>query len=279
MPVFPRNFLNSTAFAQGLELARRGSFKRSGFIHLKNILNKEGFEAMQREVTSVNANKVHFNMNGATRNLGVVSGDQLREEEDVPLITQFSQSPDLLDLLREMTANPDLQPGAHPPLSPAHINVHSEVGNQHGWHLDDAAYKLVFVARLSRGPNETGGQTSIIHDWVPAHLKNEALRIRLAAKKAADYPQEQCEMVIERPVLRSEIRTVDVEEGDAFLIEGRRTAHVVHPMTDPSTRRYTVCFSFDDDPTGSNYEASATDLYVKGSASQDYARTTASHSA
>jgi len=208
-----------------------------------------------------------YTLNQHPRRMDVVSGSLLRCSDLFPTINAFARSPEILKFVRYITCNEGLKPGQHDPLSPAHINRFIGIGSQHGWHLDDAGYKLVLITKWCANNDETGGGVRLIPNFVSKQDRHKSLKARLSS------PGEHAEVItdddddddactlFEKRIPKARIKELKFCSLEGYLMEGRAVLHTVVPQTQDDTVRISVCFSFDDIHDESNYETSATSLY------------------
>eukprot|EP00340_Litonotus_pictus_P005542 CAMPEP_0170528358 /NCGR_PEP_ID=MMETSP0209-20121228/13853_1 /TAXON_ID=665100 ORGANISM="Litonotus pictus, Strain P1" /NCGR_SAMPLE_ID=MMETSP0209 /ASSEMBLY_ACC=CAM_ASM_000301 /LENGTH=214 /DNA_ID=CAMNT_0010819525 /DNA_START=187 /DNA_END=831 /DNA_ORIENTATION=+ len=206
-------------------------------------------------------------MNKSTRKLKVVSGMEIVKEK-FPTLYEFAVSEEVMEAFREISDNPKLKYGIQPNLFPCHINFQQEPNNHHGWHLDDAGYKLVIQTTWKPGPNETGGNVGLIRNYVAEEHKYLPVQERLdklnpeikTYSLEEDKENRYSEIVTGHRISKDNIKVLNLIENESYFMEGRRSSHCVFPLTD-NTKRVTVCYSFDDVHDGSNYLSSADQLY------------------
>jgi len=249
----------------------RDCFKSNQFVAFKpgwiaenacRKLVKETDEALAR--LSVRSD---YTLNQHRRCLDVVSGSSLRCNNLFPTINAFSRSTELLNFVRYVTCNEGLKEGQHDPLSPAHINREVGIGSQHGWHLDDAGYKLVLITKWCANSDEKGGGVRYIPNFVSKQDRYKSLKARLSSPGeyaeviTDDDDDDDACTLFEKRIPKECIRELKSCSLEGYLMEGRVVLHEVVPLTQDDTVRIAICFSFDDVHNQSNYESSATSLY------------------
>eukprot|EP01084_Bolivina_argentea_P052236 95960_1 len=234
---------------------------------INSLIMGETKDAIRTHSTMMN-----IDLNKTRRHLRTVSGVSITN--DYPNINLFAESDEILEFVRFITNNKNLQAGKHKPLYPAHINYSSAIDEHHGWHLDDAAFKIVFCTQYIPGPDESlnGGCPQYIpHSINPEHT-DESLAMRLQStslyheqllNNGAEYRE-----ILDKKIPSSMIKTMYLNEGDAYLLNGRSVLHQVLPLKSNQTQRSAICFSYDYVHDLSNYENSPTSLY-EGVVEQD----------
>eukprot|EP01084_Bolivina_argentea_P300600 518378_1 len=215
-------------------------------------------------------------LNKATRNLRIVSGDQIMGEDEFPNINMFADNEEIIEFIRFMTDNQELKSGKQPQLYPAHINYEHKKEQHHGWHLDDAAFKIVICAKYSPADDESinGGCVQYIPNSIDNDIMDKSLSERLRSMSDSHKQLlengEKYTMILDKKIPNSMIKTLHLREGDAYLLNGRTVLHQVLPLKSDDTQRAAICFSYDYIHDFSNYEHSAASLYA-GLVKQDYA--------
>lgn len=210
-----------------------------------------------------------YTLNQTTRRMDVVSGSSLRCSNLFPTINAFSRSTEVLKFVRYITCNEGLKEGQHDPLTPAHINRQVGIGSQHGWHLDDAGYKLVLIIKWCANNDETGGGVRYIPNYVSKQDRYKSLNARHSSPGEYaevitddDDDDDACTCTLfEKRIPKARIRELKSCSLEGYLMEGRAVLHKVVPLTQDDTVRISICFSFDDVHDQSNYETSAASLY------------------
>jgi len=247
----------------------RQTFKQNRVIKFNNLIPRNIMDLIKKECHEALDNHGHFKdftMNYSTRKLSVVSGQDITALK-YPTLYNFAISEEVADAFRFITDNTKLKYGIQPNLFPCHINYQNSPTFHHGWHLDDAGYKLVITTLWQPGSNEKGGQVGLITNFVPDHMLLKPVKQRLLVpnsdleiqKEASQNTEDVCNYNVNK----KHIQVIDYQEDDCYFMEGRRSMHCVYPLTN-NTRRVTACFSFDDVHDGSNYQESADLLYQEG---------------
>jgi hypothetical protein len=125
------------------------------------------------------------------------------------------------------------------------INFLEDVGETHGWHLDDPPFALVVIVEAP--PVSVGGLLEFVPGWVE-HC--EALQVS---------PEGD----VSRPIAAlggGSVRAVHHATGDAYLLRADRCLHRVAPLMVAGHRRIVINFAFEAsaDP---QYGKTATRLY------------------
>lgn len=245
------------------------SYQKKGFIRIENLWDPVFWNNLSRETFSVIEKKkkmMKMELSNTTRNLYVVGGTDI-DELHYPSIHKIARSEEVLQTIKQITGNKNLRHGRHPPLFPAHINLENRIGHHHGWHLDDAGFKLVIYIKWRKHPQETGGRVGFVKNWVPDGLIRNKLMERLYNSKKFALSEEDEDKgnyleLFNKKIPHKNIGYIDLTETESYFMEGRKTLHCVEALSCDS-ERISLCYSFDDIHDESNYEHSATSLYSK----------------
>lgn len=253
----------------------RKMYAKYGYCMVQNLFKTEVLNKIKTE--SIIASEKYasaprnVDMNFSKRRLQIVSGSDVNEhKEEFPFLHEFAINEEVVEALRQISDNPKLKYGRYRPLFPCHLNIQSEPTFNHGWHLDDAGFKLVIQPIWKPGPNEKGGRVGLINNFLDEEYKFENVNVRLKhpSKKLGIIKDEdlkdtdEIEKCVGYNVPKKHVTMVSLGEMEGYFMEGRSTIHMVEPLTD-FTHRMSVCFSYDDVHDLSNYYETSDKLYKK----------------
>lgn len=243
---FDIGWLNPEIYKQ-LELETNIAIKKYGEIRSKRV---GGSAINSKEVI----NKI------------TVQGPNLRSKKnEFPTINSFGKSKEIIQFLQYITGDCTLGSSNYDAVSPAHINY--TVGNiqHHGWHLDNAYYKLIICIdydNCDNGENHSyvqylkhnekfkqKGLKEIKHTRLKNRINHVSNQYSDSINVNGNYNdimnEYNCEIIFgDKKVPKSMIKTMQLCKYQAYFIEGRTTLHKITPFSLEKSERKTLLFSF-----------------------------------
>lgn len=114
------------------------------------------------------------------------------------------------------------------------LNYLLDVGNTHGWHLDDDAFAVIIMGHVPSQGN--GGTVEVIPDW------------NLQAQKLGYQENEPLEDYVNKCRSLNLVREYYHTSGDAYLLRGDEALHRVTPLKTAHEKRAIIGFGYAHTP-------------------------------
>ena len=222
------------------------AFAQHRYVRIPNLLNAELIAVLRHELSALEKLKASrdFLMPGhnTPRRMSTIGGSIIRKYSSI--LVSLYENHHLRSFVSALSGH-TVYPCTHPSEFMV-ANFLENLGDTHGWHLDDPALALIIV--LEAPPAIAGGLLEYISGW-PTYCLN------------AEVSKDSDPSVLVRQLRTSgRIQTVHHESGDAYLLRANECLHRVTPLRWLIQRRVVLNLAYEIAPMP-QYGATATLLY------------------